>query len=535
MAVYQISKIQIRRGKSRTGPGFPQLASGEMGWAIDSQELYIGNGSVSEGAPSVGNTKILTSNDLFSGGSGGSGLLSLLTHTFKSEDNTYSTVPPNSNLPIVRSLQTILDDNAYVTSFGAVGDGITDDTLAIQRAINQIFANNNLKAFLATSDAVSRRMKLNIPAGIYKITDTLVIPSYATIVGAGIDKTIIRYTEKSTIAVRLTPDDHSSLTPDDQLLYNVTRPRYIHLEGITIEAVELGTVGLDITNALDSSFTDIKILGQWVHTELPANKGMNVVTTENVQFNNIIINKFYYGIYVGNAVSNVTITNGSITHSKIGIAAGINLLDTQPGVSNLSISKINFTDITTNGLLTDIGLYNSITDCSFIDVGGDNVDPTYPQLYFTRPNIVCTNIKSDRSAVLSGPSSLLPRYVPEVSGSGSYTSETMVADVVVTSSSSSSFLRLPLRTDADGTIIGAMSYTIDYVFDGLFSRKGTISISANAPSIVSSEEYTCDTTSNNGILLDFTVSIEDNSINVAYTNTLSNNTGTLTYSYISKF
>jgi len=60
MAVVQISRIQVRRGQKNTGTGIPQLASGEMGWAIDERELYIGNGSVSEGAPTVGNTKILT-------------------------------------------------------------------------------------------------------------------------------------------------------------------------------------------------------------------------------------------------------------------------------------------------------------------------------------------------------------------------------------------------------------------------------------------------------------------------------------------
>ena len=45
MAVVQISKIQLRRGKKLTS-GLPQLASGELAWAIDTQELYIGNGAV---------------------------------------------------------------------------------------------------------------------------------------------------------------------------------------------------------------------------------------------------------------------------------------------------------------------------------------------------------------------------------------------------------------------------------------------------------------------------------------------------------
>lgn len=57
MAVTQISKIQVRRGRQEN---LPQLAAGELGWAIDTQQLYIGNGTFSEGAPSEGNTEILT-------------------------------------------------------------------------------------------------------------------------------------------------------------------------------------------------------------------------------------------------------------------------------------------------------------------------------------------------------------------------------------------------------------------------------------------------------------------------------------------
>ena len=63
MAVVQISRIQIRRGQKNAGSGLPQLASGELGWAVDSQELFIGNGSVAEGSPAVGNTKVLTQYD----------------------------------------------------------------------------------------------------------------------------------------------------------------------------------------------------------------------------------------------------------------------------------------------------------------------------------------------------------------------------------------------------------------------------------------------------------------------------------------
>ena len=57
MAIVQISQIKHRRG---TNENLPQLASAELGWSVDTQQLYIGNGTLAEGAPEIGNTEILT-------------------------------------------------------------------------------------------------------------------------------------------------------------------------------------------------------------------------------------------------------------------------------------------------------------------------------------------------------------------------------------------------------------------------------------------------------------------------------------------
>lgn len=57
MAVVQISKIQLRRGLQEN---LPQLASAELAWSVDERRLYIGNGTLAEGAPTVGVTEILT-------------------------------------------------------------------------------------------------------------------------------------------------------------------------------------------------------------------------------------------------------------------------------------------------------------------------------------------------------------------------------------------------------------------------------------------------------------------------------------------
>ena len=57
MAIVQISRITNRKGLQEN---LPQLAGAELGWSIDSRRLFIGNGTLQEGAPVIGNTEILT-------------------------------------------------------------------------------------------------------------------------------------------------------------------------------------------------------------------------------------------------------------------------------------------------------------------------------------------------------------------------------------------------------------------------------------------------------------------------------------------
>ena len=220
MAVVQISRIQIRRGKANTGTGFPQLASGEMGWAVDTQELYIGNGSVAEGAPAVGNTKILTQNDFTAQGS----ILNLIQYIYKSNDPTIVT-GPDANTPVERPMQDRLSDRVTTADFGTVADGSTDDTAALQRAIDQLFLNSATKASADTSGGASARVVLNILPGRYLVTSTIHIPSYATIVGAGLDKTIITY---SPAVITGTTNSTTTLTTNSAVPTMVRQLLLVH-------------------------------------------------------------------------------------------------------------------------------------------------------------------------------------------------------------------------------------------------------------------------------------------------------------------
>ena len=193
MAVVQISRIQIRRGKINSGTGLPQLSSGEMAWAVDTQELYIGNGAVSEGAPAVGNTKILTLNDLTSQGN----ILNVVQHIYKAGTIATGT---DANDPVSRSLQDRLDDRVVLLDFTTAADILSNDyTTAIQRAIDQLFLNPTTKASADTPSGKDARVRLELPPGVFNTSKTLYIPSFATIVGAGLDKTFINYDPTLTI------------------------------------------------------------------------------------------------------------------------------------------------------------------------------------------------------------------------------------------------------------------------------------------------------------------------------------------------
>ena len=57
MAIVQISQVKHRHGVQTD---LPQLATAELGWSVDTRKLYIGNGTLAEGAPEIGNTEVLT-------------------------------------------------------------------------------------------------------------------------------------------------------------------------------------------------------------------------------------------------------------------------------------------------------------------------------------------------------------------------------------------------------------------------------------------------------------------------------------------
>lgn len=307
MAVVQISRIQHRRGLATD---LPQLAAGELGWVVDEQRLYIGNGTVADGAPAVGNTEIITS--------GSASFTTALSYVYKGYLGASTPIVTGASGDFTRTVQTKLDDFASVKDFGALGDGTTDDTSALQRAIDEIFSDTD------QDDSRSRRI-LFFPAGTYKITASLTIPPYANLAGEGPDKTIIRNTGNNPVAV--TEDDDGNVFGSIGNS-SATTPTQIQISNMTLKnTVAYG--GLSIDNATKVYVNNCRFEGSYASNgaDDSDSKGITVRSTtalpcKNIYFNQCQFSKFARLVDMSYDVTNVRFTNCDFATAYLGIILG---------------------------------------------------------------------------------------------------------------------------------------------------------------------------------------------------------------------
>jgi len=228
MAVVQISKIQQRRGQKLLS-GLPQLSSAELAWAVDTQELYIGNGSVTEGAPYVGNTRILTEHD---------NLLALA--------GSYKFAEPDLSITasVFRSIQTKLDEiEVSVIDFGPAPDPSTNHTEYFHIAFNQLFQNAN----------TDFRKVLVVPNGHYYFKTVLKIPSNVVLKGETRSGVIL---DIGTTGIEFLSENGS-----DVLTFSSTnRPENVSISNLTISFTSGET---NLTGLKDSKFENVTWKGTY--------------------------------------------------------------------------------------------------------------------------------------------------------------------------------------------------------------------------------------------------------------------------------
>jgi len=530
VAVVQISRIQVRRGQANQGTGIPQLASGELGWAVDTQELYIGNGSVVEGAPAVGNSKILTEHDNFFE----------LAETYNYKSGELGTVS--------RTLQNRLDDRVSVRAFGAKGDG-SDATAQLQTALLDLYYNQQTKT------NPQSRVALYVEPGVYRISETVYIPPYVTLIGAGRDKTV--FEAAGGFDVFSTVSNNSTYTGTLQSFIPLPDPILVFADGALGITMSGFTIKVDSTTALtnmlvinstrESRFRDIKFIGPRL-TGPAEDCGIFIRSKSNAitsSFNKIIDCEF---IGLGCAIK----SEHNIKHNDIEecyfdrCVAGIEIgRNQEPGQNPATYNHIvnnYFEDIDEVAINFFQGTKNSSVRNKFGESvgnnGGDASTAAWPIVNFVETGNISVDDVFDRTYNLAINQNYIVTepHVPEVQGPAFVDygfSETVEVE-------GSGVPNVLFRLSAEAT----KKYEVDYFYKSTagasptFSRAGTITVLINRETntVTLSDDYTTAGDSSLDENLEFTAALVQNegqySVQVKEQNPLDQ--GSLTYRVLSR-
>jgi len=296
-----------------------------------------------------------------------------------------------------RTLQEKLDDTVSVRDFGAVGDGETDDTAAINAALNQLYCVAPYNT--AEPSAPLTRRILLFPAGRYIVSSALLIPPNCTLSGEGLDHSIIEMVNSRTgygtwanAATEISVAATSGGAPSVQ---NLTVGMYVSGSGITSgsQIIEVDTATGNITlNQAQSSVRTNEPLTFTTPADYVARTasslqeiGSAIDTTAGVNPQNILIRDMTFrnprtiyvqDVFLVERANNVRFErvafagNGSTTSNT----AGVSLNQSQAAYSvtyptkNIQFDACKFTGIS-YGILSDATSRNVSAATQMISVG----------------------------------------------------------------------------------------------------------------------------------------------------------------------
>ena len=148
-----------------------------------------------------------------------------------------------------------LDQTVSVKDFGAVGDGVTDDTVAIQAAINASVGGGTLL----------------LPVGTYLVSDTLIFTSLITFIGQGIGSVIVAAStmDADTDVILLQPVTSSALLAEMNTFSNFSiaaQSGFPARHGIRISSINANIAGLLIDRIRVARLGNISIYADGIET-----------------------------------------------------------------------------------------------------------------------------------------------------------------------------------------------------------------------------------------------------------------------------
>ena len=295
MAVTTISTIQHRRGVRSDLP--TNLREGELGWCLDTQELFIGNTEATGG-----NTQVLTN---------ATDLASVVNYSFVSDTSVVSQTGSSLAQPVVRSLQNQLDDAwVNVKAYGAQGDGITDDTAAINRAIQDLYTK-----ILSTSEAVQQARKaVWLPSGVYVISEPLLLYPQVRLVGEHSVTTEVRLVSLTPQPCVVTVVDSAGQQQGSMGNNGAVLPSDITVSDITFTATDDQTV-VRLQRCSNILFERCVLAGNW-STGSGSTGGQAailieslgaLIETSNISFVNCNIHSTVWALFVNDPIKYVSL------------------------------------------------------------------------------------------------------------------------------------------------------------------------------------------------------------------------------------
>jgi len=524
MAIVQVSRITNRKGLTEN---LPQLAGAELGWAIDSRRLFIGNGTLAEGAPVIGNTEILTEF---------SDITVLSSYTYEDIAVGYAAqTGPTPSDPVVRTVQAKLDDFADVRDFGAVGNGLADDTEAINRALYQLYCRE-------TNTQIRRA--LYFPAGTYKITESLIIPTYAKLVGEGADCSIIALDTSGDIsslsAYVARFGDSLQQTGVNIGSNGATPPRNIEISSMTFQTVPTTDVFL-VEAATQCYFDSVNFRGPLTQASITSDlatdniAGVRFDSTTALVCNQITFDKcrftgLTYGLRTDEEITGVTMSNSMF----LTLYQGINLGTGTPvngGPTGFRAVHNMFDDIYAQGII-----YEDVT----LNISAYNVFYAVGNEFTSNPGTAVVTLGNDNNVSVSdmfARTDAATNVYPRVEILGGETTTGSQIQLGRYSRLTGRTYTLEDDQSAADTIFTwnvsqskafTMNYTIER--DGLY-RHGELRVVAyNADESLGTLNYTDDFTENDSTGVTLSATQSGGNILVQYVTTNTGASGTLTYS-----
>lgn len=236
-----------------------------------------------------------------------------------------------NELPILSELTPDADDETVVSSkwiynntpvsvknYGAVGDGVTDDTESIQKAINE-----------------NPTRVIYIPDGTYLISDSINLFDKQKLIGYSMNDTVLKYIK------------------NEGSLIDISSKSHIDIENLTLlHDFEIEAIGT--TNTAKAIYADSCPYTRYKNLII---KGFDygIKCNDNSwcsDFDNVTTQTCNYGVYSGGEFNNCSFIKFRSTYCKngayIGAGRGIGFTDCQFEKNTIGLLKINLGDISVN-------------------------------------------------------------------------------------------------------------------------------------------------------------------------------------------